>query len=207
MTFIELIVPKGSLDDDLRRQLGHRIVTELIAADGAPSDLIERGRALTWLVVHEPEVWMVGGRAVAPNDPPRFVVRVTVPDGHLTDAMRAELVARITRVLAMTTSDHARLYGEPDAWVQIVEMADGSLGTFGRVVTSGDLIRLIVDAAHRDRLIGRSGGASNRETLIDPICSMSVALTDYAITLEHEGTTYGFCSAACREAFVARLES
>lgn len=41
-------------------------------------------------------------------------------------------------------------------------------------------------------------------TAVDPVCGMTVALTDNAITLEHEGTTYAFCCAGCRDSFAAQ---
>lgn len=41
------------------------------------------------------------------------------------------------------------------------------------------------------------------EKALDPTCGMEVAMTEDAITLEHEGKTYYFCSADCKEAFVA----
>jgi YHS domain-containing protein len=40
------------------------------------------------------------------------------------------------------------------------------------------------------------------DTVVDPICGMSVALTADAITLEHEGVTYGFCGSMCRDMFI-----
>ena len=42
------------------------------------------------------------------------------------------------------------------------------------------------------------------DTAVDPICGMSVALTETAITLEHDGATYAFCNAGCRDIFVAQ---
>jgi hypothetical protein len=38
---------------------------------------------MTWLVVHEPEIWTVGGQRVAATDAPRFFVAlVTDPWVH-----------------------------------------------------------------------------------------------------------------------------
>ncbi len=43
------------------------------------------------------------------------------------------------------------------------------------------------------------------ETLIDPICGMTVAIAGAAHTLEHEGTTYYFCGPGCLRKFEAAL--
>jgi xanthine dehydrogenase accessory factor len=37
---------------------------------------------------------------------------------------------------------------------------------------------------------------------IDPVCGMTVPVTSLAVTTAHEGSTYYFCGAACRQAFV-----
>ena len=37
----------------------------------------------------------------------------------------------------------------------------------------------------------------------DPVCGMRIDPDDAAATAEHEGSTYYFCSEACRDAFVA----
>ena len=41
------------------------------------------------------------------------------------------------------------------------------------------------------------------EEAVDPICGMTVAVADARFTAEHEGRTWYFCSAGCRERFVA----
>ncbi len=40
-------------------------------------------------------------------------------------------------------------------------------------------------------------------TAIDPVCGMKVEETDAPDKLDHEGTTYYFCSTDCREEFEA----
>ncbi|HEX7119516.1 MAG TPA: hypothetical protein VF212_12050 [Longimicrobiales bacterium] len=212
MTLIELFAPKGSLDEERRRRLGERLVTELIRSDGGPPDLIQRGRDLTWVVIHEPELWAIGGRPVAPGEPPRYVVRMTVPGGHLSEAMRAEAISRITGVLAELEDHPRRLYATADARVYIVEAPDGHMGAFGQVVSTQDAIKLVVDPGHAATIAARagnggaadSGGANTPATLVDPICGMTVELDESAITAVVEGTTYAFCATACRDIFLER---
>ena len=37
---------------------------------------------------------------------------------------------------------------------------------------------------------------------VDPVCSMKIP-TDAPVRMTHEGVTYGFCSAACKDMFAA----
>jgi YHS domain-containing protein/phenylpyruvate tautomerase PptA (4-oxalocrotonate tautomerase family) len=200
MMLIELFAPKGALSDADRSRLSERLVTEVMTAEGMSADVLERARAMSWLVIHEPEVWTVGGESTDQLDGPRYVVRVNVPDGHLSDAMRAELVRRVTRVLAENDDDPQRLYQEPHAWVHIVELSDGNAGAFGQVMHTSDIMKLVVNGIvpeGDDHVVEEAV-----DTVVDPICGMSVALTADAITLEHEGVTYGFCGSMCRDMFI-----
>lgn len=203
MNLVELLAPRGSLRDDQRRRLGERLVTELISADGAPPELIERARAVTWLVVHEPGLWTIGGRPLDATDGPRYLVRVTVPGGHLTDGMRAEMVARLTRVIAEVDDDPRRIYEEPTAWVHVIELPSGNIGAFGQVVSTADITRMVVTGEKPATATGGTGRVRAVDTVIDPICGMSVELTDGAITVAVDGTRHGFCSPGCRDIFVA----
>lgn len=208
MTFIELIVPRGALTDDQRQQINERLIPELIRADGAPPELIERGRSITWMTINEVDTLSVGGRVVEPSEAPRYVVRVTVPGGHLGDPMREEMVARITRVLAAVDDRPDRLYDEPVAWVQIVELPDGSTGGWGRIVRLSDIVRFTakgtppgtVAPAAASMATGATG-SGGADSVIDPVCGMTVPLDD-AVVVEHDGAIYGFCNPACRDIFV-----
>ncbi|HEU4641103.1 MAG TPA: hypothetical protein VFS44_01525 [Gemmatimonadaceae bacterium] len=40
MLFVELFVPRGILDDETRRRLGERIITEVVSAKGADPETI-----------------------------------------------------------------------------------------------------------------------------------------------------------------------
>ncbi len=178
-------------------------------APDALIDAIERGRALYQAVVHEPDAWSVGGREADPTDAPRYVVRVSMPARHLTDGMRAELVSRVTRVLSEVDEDPQRLYREPRVWVYLVEIPDGNMGAFGRVLRLSDMLKMVVDPGVESAGVEPAGGGIPADepapdTAIDPVCGMSVALTDTTITLEHDGTTHAFCCGGCRDVFAAQ---
>lgn len=200
MTLIEVFVPGGALSDADRTALGERLVTGLVAAPGAPADLVQRARDATWLVFHEPELFTVGGRAVAAEEPPRYHVRITVPGGEINDGMRSEMVARITRVLAEQDDDPDRLHEQAHAWVQIEEVRDGNLGAFGRPLASAEITGHIVSGERPERQLSTTASS----TVIDPICGMTVEVGADAITVEHDGEIVGFCSATCREIFAER---
>ena len=46
--------------------------------------------------------------------------------------------------------------------------------------------------------------ATQAAQAIDPICGMTVLISHDALSIEHDGTTYYFCCAGCRQAFVKR---
>ncbi|GAA3157946.1 hypothetical protein [Nonomuraea salmonea] len=98
MPFVELFVPKGSLDEESHEAIGGRLVSEVMLAEGAPDT--EVARSISWLVVNEIDAWFVGGRRVPAGEQPRYVVRVGVPAGSMDDGKRRDIVRRVTRVLA-----------------------------------------------------------------------------------------------------------
>jgi hypothetical protein len=135
MMFFEVYVPAGALNGDQRRSLAERLITEFMTEDeerGVPRELIEASRVTEQVAVVEVETWVVGGRAVGPDEPPRYVVRVSVPSGWLGE-MSEEVISRVTRVLASLDDDPDRLYDEPVAWVHVHGIPAGTCGVMGRV--------------------------------------------------------------------------
>jgi YHS domain-containing protein/phenylpyruvate tautomerase PptA (4-oxalocrotonate tautomerase family) len=207
MMFIELFVPKGTLSEEQRRRLSERLITEFMTEEeeqGAPSGVIEANRAIQQVVVHQPDTWIVGGKPVNLNELPRYLVRVSVP-GSWRKPMSAEVISRVTRVLAEADPNPQRLYQESVAWVHVIGVPEGSYGMFGKALEGTDLVRLITrpfrESPERAALIKSAPPG----TAIDPICGMTLPPSDTALTLEHEGTTYCFCSAGCRQVFLEEL--
>jgi adenylate cyclase len=70
-----------------------------------------------------------------------------------------------------------------------------SLGGLVAAVHHIDAVRILSVRSRRE--------VDRMAMVIDPVCGMRIDTEDAAATLEHDGTTYYFCSEACREAFVA----
>lgn len=141
MPFVELFVPKGSLDKEHREKIGGRLVSEVMLAEGAPET--EAARAISWLVVNEIDAWFVGGRRLPAGEKPKYVVRVGVPAGSINDDKRADIVRRVTRVLADADEDPERFAQATSAWVHINEVPEGNWGAGGEIVRIEDIAALV----------------------------------------------------------------
>jgi phenylpyruvate tautomerase PptA (4-oxalocrotonate tautomerase family) len=132
MPFVEVFSPKGCVSEEQRKRISERLVAEVMRGEGAPDT--EAARSLSWLLWHEPEVWGIGGRTISDGEPPRYVVRVTVPAASLDDEKRAEIVRRVTQVLAEVDEDPGRMFGLPIAsFVLLNEIPEGNWGSLGQV--------------------------------------------------------------------------
>jgi len=205
MLFIELFAPKGALSTEQRHQISQRFI-EVMSDESAPAAVIEAWRAISQVVIHEPDTWIVGGRPIDPAEPPRYVVRVSVP-GAWRKEMSAYVISRLTQVLAEADEYPQRLYQEPHAWVQIMGIPEGSCGAFGQVMLSTDIIKMVTKPFREAPEGSIPVDAPAPGTAIDPICGMTVVLTDTAITLEHAGATFAFCCVGCRTVFVEQLRA
>ena len=141
MPFVELIIPRGALNEDQRRRIGGDLVTEIMRAEGAPDTAA--ARAISWLVVNEIDEFWIGGRRWSEQDGARYVVRVGVPQGALTDEKRTDMVERVTKVLAQVDPQPQRLTEEPVAWVHINEVPEGNWGAQGKIVRLRDIWALV----------------------------------------------------------------
>ncbi|MFI6515374.1 4-oxalocrotonate tautomerase family protein [Spirillospora sp. NPDC050679] len=141
MPFVELFVPTGSLGQERREEIGGRLVSEVMIAEGAPDT--EAARAISWLVVNEVDAWFVGGRRLPAGEKPKYVVRVGVPAGSMNDDKRGDIVRRVTRVLADADPDPERFAEAGAAWVHINEIPEGNWGARGKIVRIEDIEALV----------------------------------------------------------------
>ncbi|WP_460334977.1 YHS domain protein [Actinoallomurus acanthiterrae] len=210
MMFLELFVPSGTYNAAQLRRLAERLtMKQLLTHVDAIRDVIGAGEAssanpgvldflesINHVVVHEIGTWIVDGRPLGPAEPPRYVARVYVP-GPWRKAISAFLIASITRALSQTDPDSERCYREPCVEVHVIGVSEGGYGVFGRVVGESALIEMISDAKTDTPL------PDDPNLLLDPVCGM--VASDMVATLEHDGTTYGFCSPGCRRHFADKL--
>lgn len=179
MMLFELFTPDGTLAPGEADRLAQRLV-----------DLVGGHTATVRAIVHRPAGW-AAGRSDA-DDGRQWLVRVSMPDNWRRAMPDDSLVADVTAALGELEDDPERVLREPAVWVQFVDVPDGGFGTFGTALG----IERLADLA--------TGAPANGAGVVrDPICGMSVDLSRTKLTLELDGTTYGFCAPACRDTFVA----
>ncbi|ANI93367.1 tautomerase family protein [Dietzia timorensis] len=135
MPLIELTAPEGSLTESGRATIQKTLVATLMRWEGAPDNAFFR--SISWSYLHEVPA---DAQTTAEDEEPRFLVKVTVPAGAVSDKQKEGLVADATKdVLA------AAGLGEDQAlrvWVLITEQADGTWGGGGQIFRYADLVAL-----------------------------------------------------------------
>jgi len=132
MPMIRLSVPHGALTDQGRKSVQRDLAAVLMRWEGAPDTDFFRAQA--WSYLDElPE----GAQITAADEEPRFLVRVTVPEGALSERRRAGLVQDATKVVL----DAAGLPEEQAlrVWVLVDEQPDGTWGAGGSILRFADL--------------------------------------------------------------------
>ncbi|MFE0879456.1 hypothetical protein ACFW4X_32035 [Streptomyces smyrnaeus] len=159
MLLIEVFTPKGALSEEERQELGKRLIDTLMVEDDSHAiEILDAQRTITQVLVHEPAAWALGVRPAAdPADPPRYLVRVTVP-GSWRKEMSEYTVQIVTDVLAETERragrDPERLRREPHAVILVDGISEGGIGIHGKAMSSLDLTEF-VSRPYRDATAGR----------------------------------------------------
>ncbi|MFE3461715.1 YHS domain protein [Nocardiopsis aegyptia] len=194
MMFIELFASPGALDADTRERVAERLgsVWELTEGEGILPEAMAVLGSLVQVVVHEPVTWVGSERALAPDSAPHFMIRVHVP-GPWRKAMSDHVVAYTTAILTESVAGSGR---EPVVHVHVLGVPEGGIGVAGKPVTSDGIVEMMSEPYEQDRADGRA--------VKDPLCGVTVPLNESAVTLELDGTLYGFCCADCREEFAAK---
>ena len=136
MPLLEVTFPAGALDATQKETLAEGLTTVLLRAERAPDT--EFFRTIAWCYLHElPAEHVLSAAKPATT----FRVDVTTPEGALSDRRRAEFVAEATRVVNEVVG------GEPPVWVLCREIAEGSWGAGGHVIS----FKALVDAAKVER--------------------------------------------------------
>lgn len=210
MMFLELFVPRGAFSAEQLRDLAGRLtLRHLLTHADAIRDVVDAGEgssvnpgvmdfvdSVNHVVVHEIGTWIADGHLLEDAGPPRYLARAYVP-GPWRKAMSAFLIASITRAISQVSPEPERCYREPCVEVHVFGVPEGGYGVFGRPAGESALLDMI-SGAKTDVPAPDDPG-----TLIDPVCGM--AASGMVAVLEHEGTTYGFCSQGCRRHFAEKL--
>ncbi|MEO3872344.1 YHS domain protein [Nonomuraea sp. B12E4] len=197
MLIIELLVPKDVFSEEQRREMATRLTARRLLSGagteaGVDAGVLDWYESLTHVVVREPDVWIADG---VPATGPRYLVNVYV--GAWGKEMSEHLISRITQELAAGEDDPQRLFREPHALVNVIGIAEGSYGLFGRVQRSTDALAMIEKAKEPAPAEVPPG------MVLDPVCGAVLPLED-AVTLERDGETFAFCCSHCRGHFAKR---
>jgi phenylpyruvate tautomerase PptA (4-oxalocrotonate tautomerase family) len=133
MPMLDAYIPEGALSPQAEDKLLARLTNLLLQHEGVdPAN--QAARALAWVFVHRPAVYVGGSPAAEPRY--RFVCQV--PEGQYNDKRRQAVTAAMTQAVA-----DAEGGSHPDpsnrVWVFTIEIPDGTWGGFGRVIRLADI--------------------------------------------------------------------
>ena len=134
MPLIDLTMPAGTLDAEVRGDLVRKLGSTLLRWEGAPDT--DFFKSIMWVHVHE----LPGEMVTAAGEPvtePHFRIDVTVPEGALSERRKEGVVKEFTEMVlaAAELDDSAALR----IWVLIHEVPDGNWGGAGQVVRFSQL--------------------------------------------------------------------
>jgi phenylpyruvate tautomerase PptA (4-oxalocrotonate tautomerase family) len=135
MPLIDFTLPVGAIEGERRQELIKTLGDLMLKWEGAPDT--EFFQSVMWVNVHELPAADANAAGVPVGDEPRFVVRLTVPEGALSDRRKEGVVKEMTDAVLQAAG-----LGEDAAlrvWVLIDEVKDGNWGAGGNVVRFAQL--------------------------------------------------------------------
>jgi len=161
MPMLDAYIPDGALEAAAERALLAKLTDLLIVNEGAdPTN--PQVRSIAWLFVHRPAQVYVAG---APADAPRYRFVASVPEGQYEPERRQAMVADITE--AVLDAEDGRFDRDPSrVWVFTPEIADGTWGALGQIVTLADIATFATgDAEHGRQYAEERLGARRRSAV------------------------------------------
>ena len=205
MNLIDISCPAGGLTEQDRQWLAAEIVSGLVGSDeigeaGVPEDTMRRARRMTHVGFRELTDWTTGDGPWQPGSAPPLWVTATVPEEWREELSR-HLFGWVRRAVKRLDQRHGWQRDGGSLWINLVGIADGSIGLNGKPTTADDVV-LFMTEEFRSRL--DAGLKLPEGIVVDPICGMQVRLGPRAITLEQGDEVVGFCAKSCRDAYARR---
>lgn len=192
MNLIDITYPAGTLEPAGQSAIAESIIANLLVEPNAPAEAIRRAGLITHVWFHEAQAWTTGAGAYR-DGPTPFAVTITVPE-----AWREEISRHAISAVRVALAQHVpgAVTDEGNVWINVVGVADGSIGMNGKAAHSSDIVRLLTKGLDIPEPIDLPVGV-----VIDPVCGMQVHLGKGAITLQHNGRSLGFCATGCRDVY------
>lgn len=198
MFLIDIACPAGSVDAAAQERIARDIPRRMMMIEGAaPFETLERARRMLHVAFHEAATWCTGDGPLEDGQPPPFVVTVTVPEAWVQE-FSPHGISAIRSAFDAFDTEHGFVRQGGDVWVNVVGVADGSIGLNG---TATDAIGVVNYMTEGYRAAQPAAQALPEGVVLDPICGMRVRLGPRAVTLQHGENVLGFCSSGCRAAY------
>ena len=151
---LDVHIPDGALRPEAEAALVERLTEILIRHEGFdPTD--PAARAVSWVFVHHPTVYVAG----RPADTPRYKVVPSVPEGQLDAAGRAGVVREVTE--AVLAAEQGRWPRDPNrVWVFPTEIPDGHWGGGGEIRPLAAILTRLIDDERMRRPSSRRSGST-----------------------------------------------
>jgi phenylpyruvate tautomerase PptA (4-oxalocrotonate tautomerase family) len=145
MPMLDAYIPEGALSAEAEKKLLARLTDVLLESEGADPNN-ETARSIAWVFLHRADVFVAG----APADEPRYRFVASVPEGQFNPDRRRAIVEAITEAV-LDAEEGARPRDPMRVWVFPTEIADGTWGGGGRIVTLADIAGLVMGDAEKGR--------------------------------------------------------
>jgi phenylpyruvate tautomerase PptA (4-oxalocrotonate tautomerase family) len=143
MPMLDAFIPEGALDPKAEAQLLSELTEILIRLEGIDPNN-ERARAVTWIFLHRPQVFVAG----SPSASPRYRFITSVPEGQYNDEARKAVVQEVTEAVARAESSPFEEVSQR-VWVFPTEVPDGLWGARGQVLRLPDILAYLVGEDER----------------------------------------------------------
>lgn len=137
MPIMQVIYPEATLSRAQKDDLAQRLTEVLIAMEGGANTA--GGRGFAWVIFTPVDAgnWWVGGRVDEQfvHAPGAFLVRVTIPEGYMNAAHKAEVHRWVNAAILAATGGPTAADAGGSALVVIEEVTEGNWGAAGHPIS------------------------------------------------------------------------